>query len=230
MSFVAFSERLLWAEEPWRCCEYQNMLPQTLSHTEKHACVLYIELWVWKPLLFIFMLCYVKPVWTPHERIPPLSKSADGSAENQMIVESDDFNGQLYPSLLYKFLRSELIYSSFSASLLTAWTPIKAVCFGLSTPVAFFSSNYPGSLGLVAAHVAVRGPGLPVSGCTSLLCSPALPSLLLLNPVSLTSWSKTPCEVQSFHPGIFFNPLSSWSAGLTLIQIWRRWRSRSLSW
>ncbi len=54
------------------------------------------------------------PMWMFHEYIPLFSKSADGSAENQMIVESDDFNRQLYPSLLYKFLWSELIYSNLS--------------------------------------------------------------------------------------------------------------------
>lgn len=40
-------------------------------------------------------------MWVFYENIPLLFKSADGSAENQMIVESDDFNRQLYPSLLY---------------------------------------------------------------------------------------------------------------------------------
>lgn len=54
------------------------------------------------------------PMWMFHEYIPLLSKSADGSAENQMIVESDDFNRRLYPSLLCNFLWNELIYSYFS--------------------------------------------------------------------------------------------------------------------
>lgn len=38
-------------------------------------------------------------------------QSADGSAENQMIVESDDFNRPPYPCLLYKRL-SKLIYAA----------------------------------------------------------------------------------------------------------------------
>ena len=76
------------------------------------------KLSLYKKVVIIGVLCFVMPMWVFHEYNPPLSKSADGSAENQMIVESDDFNRQLYPCLLYKFLQSELIYSYFSNSLL----------------------------------------------------------------------------------------------------------------
>lgn len=57
----------------------------------------------WLFFFFFFLLCYVMPVWMFHKYIPLLSKSADGSAENQMIVRSDDFKRQLYLSLLHKF-------------------------------------------------------------------------------------------------------------------------------
>lgn len=83
------------------------------------------------------------PMWVFHEYIPLLSKSADGSAENQMIVESDDFNRQLYPSLPYKFLWSELIYSYFSnfsnsvsSNEIKPFAQLAPVYFGLSTRVA----------------------------------------------------------------------------------------------
>lgn len=90
------------------CSEYYNVPPQTLTQT---ACILYVEL---ELFLNVFILCHVMLMRTIHVYIPLLSKSADGSAENQMIVESDDFQRRLHPSLLYKFLRGELIYSHFS--------------------------------------------------------------------------------------------------------------------
>ena len=43
--------------------------------------------------VFIFTLRDVMPMWTFHEY--SAVQSADGSAENQMIAKSDDFNKQL---------------------------------------------------------------------------------------------------------------------------------------
>ena len=88
----------------------------------------------------------------------------------------------------------------------------------LCQPSIPFSSNYPGSLDLAACSTC--GSKKDLTTCVwlfiSLLCLLTLPSLLLLlNPVSLTYWSKTPCEVQAFHPGIFLTPCPPcWSAGM----------------
>lgn len=136
-----------------------------------------------------------------------------------MIVESDDFNRQLYPSLLYTFLWSEQIYSYFSNSRKSKSFALPAPFgFAFSTRVAssyfcqpaihtfFFFQQLPQqSRPGCSTFGSIEGLDCLFSGFISLLCLRAFPSL----PVSLTSWSKTPCEVQSFHPGIFFNSLSS---------------------
>lgn len=49
----------------------------------------------------------------------------------------------------------------------------------------------------------------PLSACPSSLLLSVLPLLLFLYiPVSFTSWSKTPCDVQSFHPGSSVKPVA----------------------
>lgn len=144
-----------------------------------------------------------------------------------MIVESDDFNKQLYPKfalwisvewryfLLHRPLFHHLELKSKPLALFAprSFNPGGPISLCLPSIPFFSPSNYRVSLDLAAAHVAVR---LPLYGFISLFLLLALPShlLLLLNPVSLTFWSKTPSEVQLFHPGIFLTSSSPWRAGM----------------
>lgn len=114
-------------------------------------------------------------------------KSADGSAENQMIVESDDFNKQLHPSFLCNFGLTSVSQISFfvlnslnSISTTILWSlnpggPILLCCHLYS-----ISRYYPPRLNLAVAHEAIRGRIAFFNSFINLLLFLALPSVLLL--------------------------------------------------
>lgn len=159
-----------------------------------------------------------------HECIPLLSSQQMDQlrirwALSQMTLTSHfiqvcsiNFKGVTLPSTFY-FLHHELNLHQNRFALV--FSPPVA-CSYFANHSHFFPQQF--SLGPAAAHVAVRRTGLPVYSFISLLLLLALPCLLLLlllhNHVSFTFWSKTPSEVQPFHPGIFLTSCPPWSAGM----------------
>lgn len=176
-------------------------------------------------------------------------QSADGSAENQMIVESDDFNRQLYPSLLYKCLRTELIYSYFlqlSTNIINS-CEIKTICSTKSIllwssnpggPIVpsilfFLSSNYHGSLDLAAAPWEGMGRQFLDFEASSTCLPFHLRSLqtLLASPADQRHLVKS----RHFNQGYLLDACPPWSAGMwtqinsTLETLKVEW-SECLSW
>lgn len=107
--------------------------------------------------------------------------------------------------LLLLQLKEIKVICSTSSVWLCSFNPGGLILFLPAIHTFFFQQLLQQSRPGCSTFGSIEGLDCLFSGFISLLCLRAFPSL----PVSLTSWSKTPCEVQSFHPGIFFNPLSS---------------------